>query len=252
MYNKILFSVLGMLIFALIVQGIVIHTINKDLQSAKDELRLAHTNVVQENEKLSGSISENFIKINAISEQVSVLDEAISPADKRWAKIKQVRKAVQDTIKNEGYVKNIPDINGLTTYAAAVVDYSEQYDVPVALILAVTKRESAFNPQAVSHAGAQGLMQIMPETAKECASDVNKNFYNVFKIKDNVQLGTWYLWKMLNLFNGDVGLAVRAYNAGPVYVKRVLAGELPDYPSETRKYHEIVLKWKKDYEDLGL
>jgi len=251
MNNKILISLFSVLFVSITALGVSLYRTNNDLQSAKEELRLAHTNVVQENEKLSVDISSNFTKLTTISEQVSVLDEAISPADKRWAKIKKVRKAVQDVAKNNGY-KKIPDINGLTTYSAAVVDFSEQFDVSVPLILAVTTRESAFNTQAVSHAGAQGLMQLMPETAKECANDINKPYFNVFKIKDNVQLGTWYLWKMLNLFNGDVGLAVRSYNAGPTYVKKVLAGEIPNYPRETIDYHEAVLKWKTEYENLGL
>ena len=194
-----------------------------------------------------------FSASNSISEKISILDASISPSDKRWARIKKIRDAVVKTIK-DGHYSHTPDINGLTTYASAVVDYSDQFDVSVPLILAITTQESAFNSNAISKTGAQGLMQLMPETAKECATDVNKPFYGIFKIRDNVQLGTWYLWKMLNIFNGDVELAIRAYNAGPVYVKKVLSHEdgFEDYPTETQKYHDIVLKWKKNYENSGL
>lgn len=200
---------------------------------------------------LSQKDSQIETLLNKQAEQISILDESISPNDKRWAKIKKVRQAVINKIKENGYVK-IPDINGLTTYASSVVEYSEQYDVPVPLILAVTQQESAFNPLALSPAGAQGLMQLMPDTARECASDINKNFFSIFKIRDNVQLGTWYLYRMLNLFEGNTELAVRAYNAGPVYVKRVLSGELNNFPRETIEYHKKVMQYRQQFVDLGL
>jgi soluble lytic murein transglycosylase-like protein len=245
--NVFLFIVMPAFVTALAAYSFLI---SQELTLVRLELSAKHAELNSENILLASNVDENLLKMKIISEQVSLLEESISPADKRWAKIKKVRKAVQDTISRYGY-KNTPDINGLTAYSTAAVDYSEQYDVPISLILAITKRESAFNPQAVSRAGAQGLMQLMPETAKECASDLNKTFFNSFKVKDNVQLGVWYVWKMLNLFNGDMSLAVRAYNAGPTYVKKVIAGELQEYPNETIKYHEAVLEYKMEYETLG-
>jgi hypothetical protein len=135
---------------------------------------------------------------NILKEKVSILDESILPAEKRWAKIKKIREAIVTTIKTQHY-PNTPDVQGLTYLASAVLDFSEQYDVAVPLILAVIRRESAFNTQAVSHAGAKGLMQLMDPTAKECANDLGKPYYSVFKIRDNIQLGVWYLAKMLNM-----------------------------------------------------
>lgn len=250
--NKILISIFGIFSGGSIpVLGVFLYFVSQDLQDTQLQLAASEQVLNVTASSLAEKDAQIDSLINSLNERVSVLDESILPNDKRWAKIKKIRKAVVDVIKQNGYTK-IPDINGLTSYSSAVVDFSEQYDVPISLILAVTTRESAFNPHAISHAGAQGLMQIMPETAKECANDINKPFYNVFKIKDNVQLGTWYLWKMLDIFDGDVELAVRAYNAGPTYVKKVLAGELVSYPQETVVYHEIVLKWKQQYENLGL
>ena len=236
-----------LLTVGIVLLGMTVYTLRKDLKQTQtflsDEISASKTTELK--------LLESFTKIESISEQISILDESISPSDKRWAKVKKIRKAVTDVIRENGYIK-VPDVNGLTSYASAVVDFSEQYDVPIPLILAVTTRESAFNVSAVSHAGAHGLMQLMSETAKECANDINKPFFNVYKIRDNVQLGTWYLYKVLDIFNGDVDLSVRAYNAGPTYVKKVLAGELPDYPKETIEYHKAVLEWKKKYENFGL
>ena len=140
------------------------------------------------------------------------------------------------------------NILGLTRYAGAVVDYSSEYDIPIPLILAVTRQESAFNPRAVSHAGAQGLMQLMPKTAKECVEDIGKRFYNIYDIRTNVQLGTFYLRKMLTKFKDDVELAVKAYNAGPTYVTKVLANEYSSYPKETIDYSEKVIKYFNEYQ----
>jgi soluble lytic murein transglycosylase len=232
-------------------------TVEKELSALKvknlsSERKVAH---------LSDSLWNHKVRT---SEKLSVIEESIDPQKTRWVKIKKVRKTVQETIDRHGY-KNVPNVIGLTTYAASVVDYSERYDVPIALILAVTKRESAFNPRAVSHANAKGLMQIIPTTAQEIAGDVGVRHYSLFKIRDNVQFGTWYLRKMMDYFDGDVSLAVRAYNCGPTCVNRILAGEwskfkcvwsdnsmtYEDYPCETTKYEEMVMRWMKEYEIQG-
>lgn len=215
-----------------------------EMTQTLDVLQQSNQFLIDDNERLTN----NFLRQE---EQISVLEEAVSPSDKRWAKIKKVRDAVVATIKKEGFPRNL-NINGLTTYAGAVVDFSEQYDVSIPLILAITTQESAFNPHAISKAGAQGIMQLMPATAKECSVDVNKSFYSITKIQDNVQLGTWYVSKMMSIFDGDVELAIRAYNAGPVYVKRVLAGELENYPKETVNYHQKVMNYREQFLKMGL
>ena len=105
------------------------------------------------------------------------------------------------------------------------------YNLDPALIAGVIRSESAFDANAVSWAGAQGLMQLMPGTAK----DMGVN--NPFDPEDNVMGGSRYLRKMLDIFKGDLTLALAAYNSGPGRVARL--GRVPNIP-ETKNYVIIV------------
>jgi len=105
------------------------------------------------------------------------------------------------------------------------------YGLDPALIAAVIKSESAFDAHAVSWAGAKGLMQLMPGTARDmdCADP--------FDPAQNIMAGSRYLRLMLDTFGGDLTLAVAAYNCGPEPVSRL--GRVPDIP-ETKNYVIIV------------
>lgn len=99
------------------------------------------------------------------------------------------------------------------------------------ILKAVMKVESDFNPYAVSSKGAQGLMQLMPATAREM------NVRRVFDPVENVHGGAAYLRKMLNRFSGDLRLALAAYNAGPKAVEQHRG--VPPF-DETRRYIQKV------------
>jgi soluble lytic murein transglycosylase-like protein len=114
--------------------------------------------------------------------------------------------------------------------------------VDPALVHAVITAESGYNPTAVSRAGARGLMQLMPETARRYA------VRDVFDPRQNIRGGTRYLRDLLDLFGNDVALAVAAYNAGENAVVR--AGmQIPAY-RETRLYVPKVLRLYQRYRTL--
>lgn len=117
-------------------------------------------------------------------------------------------------------------IGGIVRAAAA------RYSVSPGLVRAVVMAESAGNVSAVSSAGAQGLMQLMPATAAECGVE------NVFDPFQNVDCGTRYLSRQLKHYHGNVRLAVAAYNADPGPVDKY--GGIPPY-AETRAYVARVL-----------
>ena len=109
-----------------------------------------------------------------------------------------------------------------------------KYNLSPQLIAGVIRAESNFRTDAVSHAGAQGLMQLMPATARELGVT------QPFDIDQNIDGGSRYLRKMLDNFDGDVKLALTAYNAGPGTVRKY-AGNVPY--RETRQYVDRVLQF---------
>lgn len=106
------------------------------------------------------------------------------------------------------YIKN------LYVYDDLIREASKAHDVPVALVKAVIMAESAFNPRARSHAGAQGLMQLIPSTARHLGVT------DVWDPAQNISGGTRYLRELLTRFDGKLEHAVAGYNAGPRNVEK--------------------------------
>jgi soluble lytic murein transglycosylase len=104
-------------------------------------------------------------------------------------------------------------------YQSIVRSASEKFGVEDNLVWSVMKQESAFNPIAKSHAGATGLMQLMPGTAKGEAKLLKMQEFKIFDVTDNITLGTSYLSRQLKAF-GDPQRAAAAYNAGPGNARR--------------------------------
>ena len=132
---------------------------------------------------------------------------------------------------------SMPDYHELVEQAA------RRYRIPVALVHAIMHAESNFDAHAVSQRGASGLMQLMPDTAREMYVK------DIFNVRDNIEGGTRYLRYLANEFQGDMVKMVAAYNAGPEAIKKY-GGSVPPF-DETQAYVRKVLQLYYQYKDLS-
>ncbi len=160
--------------------------------------------------------TRKFKSFSAPSQRLTLLSVKPSqPAASRWSSLR-VGKDLREMIAKTAY----------------------RFDLEPALVHAVVRAESGFNPRAVSRAGARGLMQLMPETAIEVG------VRDVFHPQDNLDGGVSYLRGLLDRYSGDVHLALAAYNAGPGAVDS--HGGVPPY-AETKEYLRRVFRFRQEY-----
>jgi soluble lytic murein transglycosylase len=148
-----------------------------------------------------------------------------TPGDRRYRKVPAPKHASKAKVPQRW------EYDGLIGLTA------REHEIEPALVKAVIAAESNFDPEAVSHKGAQGLMQLMPVTANRLGVE------DPLRPTENVRGGTRYLRLMLDRY-GDVERAVAAYNAGPAAVDRY--GGVPPYP-ETQDYVRRVLTYYRHY-----
>ncbi len=124
-------------------------------------------------------------------------------------------------------------------YHEHIMQAAEAYDVDPTLIRAIILAESSYNPQAVSKRGAQGLMQLMPETARSLG------LFDSFDPGRNIDAGVRYFRSLMDRFDGNVKLALAAYNAGSRYVRQY--GGVPPFEA-TKRYIQKVLHYQKKFQ----
>ena len=160
-----------------------------------------------------------------------------SPTEHRWkpvphAHVQAARSAaaeVNDYLDNPSANQNSSLRNGFTQQEIdeAINDAASRHNVDPNLVRALVKVESNFNPNAVSRKGAMGLMQLMPQTARQM------KLINPFNPEQNIDAGVRHLRDLLDTYRGDVRLSLAAYNAGMGAVSR--SSGIPHY-AETRNY----------------
>lgn len=141
------------------------------------------------------------------------------------------KKAEAKTKKTALKAKNISNFDDL------IIHFSKKYKLDPAFIKAVIRAESNFDQYCVSHKGAKGLMQLMPDTAR-CLG-----VFDIYSPHQNIEAGTRYLAEQLRVF-GDVKLALAAYNAGPDKVKKYKG--IPPF-KETKDYVNQVMSYWRYY-----
>ncbi len=160
------------------------------------------------------------------------------------------------TLAREGYLNDV-DLRFPLGFENEIKQYASDQKINPAWAFAIARRESSFMSDANSSAGAKGLMQIMPGTAKQLARKKVSNKY-LFDAENNIKLGTKYLRKLLDRHDGNQVLATAAYNAGPYRIKSWLKDAQP-LPAdvwietipfkETREYVKSVLAYQQIYQD---
>ena len=123
-------------------------------------------------------------------------------------------------------------------YQQDIAKYAGEFQIDEKLVLAVIRNESCFDKAAVSSAGAEGLMQLMPATA------ISLGVTNSFSPQQNIRGGTQYLAELIRRYDNNITMALAAYNAGPGAVAKY--DGVPPYP-ETQKYIEKVMKSYRTY-----
>lgn len=125
-------------------------------------------------------------------------------------------------------------------YHMFIIQTASHHQIDPALIKAIIMAESGYNPRAISKRGAKGLMQLMPGTAQALGVE------DIFNPRQNITGGVQYFKQMVNRFNGDVKLALAAYNAGSRNVRNY--NGVPPFKA-THSYIKKVFKYYQIYKD---
>lgn len=179
------------------------------------------------------SLNVTLQRINMIENQIQSLNSFAQKPDTDFQKI--LNSSIQNHKDSNAVSRS--EIDNLIT------KYSDKNGLDEDFVRAVINQESGFNPNATSHCGAMGLMQLMPSTAQ------GLGVKNAYDAEQNIEGGTKYLKGLMDRFGNDKSLALAAYNAGPNAVKKY--NGIPPY-AETQNYVKKVLSKYDTYKGAGV
>jgi soluble lytic murein transglycosylase len=221
---------------------------NGSANGTKASLELIGDYLAYDLGNLAASVAVNFIG-NPDKSLVASLAFQLSRQGEYNAALRLARDAI-----NRGMGSQYPELYGLIypkAWQGLVEEAARIPDVPPALAYGIIRSESVFDPRAVSYAGAVGLSQLMPATARDTASGLKMTNYSLTEPADNLKIGMTYYSYMMARFGRRPMRAMFAYNAGP---SRMLAwdkesGELPDdilletlHLSQPRQYAKNIIQ----------
>jgi soluble lytic murein transglycosylase-like protein len=158
--------------------------------------------------------------------------------DKRYKLVYRIPDALK--VRPNAWSPNGPKVIDIARFVPIIDNAAKTHGIDARLIHAVIRAESGYNAQAISSKGAVGLMQLIPATAQRYG--VN----NIYDVTENIFGGARYLRDLLNMFNGNVELALAGYNAGENAVIRA-GNRIPPYP-ETMAYVPKVINFYRSPE----
>ncbi len=177
---------------------------------------------------------------------------------KKQGQKKEKKKAEDDQKKAHHWIakilqENRTDIKSakLDSAVEAIYDQSVKYGYDPLFILAIIQTESSFLNRAVSRVGARGLMQIRPATGREIARKKKirwKGLKTLHTPWSNVEMGMYYLYQLTERFDGDIRIALEAYNNGPTRIRRLMIkGEKPHF----RYTNKVLNNYQTLFETYG-
>ncbi|MGL5346061.1 MAG: lytic transglycosylase domain-containing protein [Peptostreptococcaceae bacterium] len=129
-------------------------------------------------------------------------------------------------------------------YSEYVIKYAQEYNLDEYLVYSVMKAESKFRPNAISHKGAKGLMQISDITKDWAIEELQLGEIDIFEPETNIKIGCWYLNKLFKEF-GELDLVIAAYNGGSGNVNKWLGNKV--YSKDGEQLHNIPFKETSNY-----
>ena len=188
---------------------------------------------------VSSAFADTAMEVQRMDSQI-VLDDS-SDTELVISNVNDEEITLESTPASREGPKHLRWQNGRIPYQNEVQEIARATQIDPALIHAVIATESGYNPQAQSRKGAYGLMQVLPSTARSFSTIPVKQW----SVRQQILWGSRYLKNMLQLFEGDVSLALAAYNAGPNAVK-LRQNTLPPF-AETRQYVPKVLSYYRAF-----